>query len=241
MELHVFKTPEETIKGLADYLVTIVNNSINKRGECNLVLSGGNSPKKLFELLATANYRDRVDWQNIWFFFGDERYVPFTDNDNNGLMAKRSLFDALGIEESKIFYINTSLSPKEAADDYEKKIKAHFGSKPVQFDLVLLGLGDNAHTASLFPYTSVVHENKSLVSSLYIDEIKAYRITMTAPLINNAFNIIFLVYGETKATAVYNILKGPKDIDKFPAQIINPKNGIVNWFLDDAAASLLEQ
>src|SRR6185436_4463056 len=239
MEIHVFKTPDETTKGVADFFVAVVNDSINKRGKCNLVLPGGNSPKKLFELLASPSYKNQINWQKVWFFFGDERYVPFTDNDNNGLMAKRSLFDPLEIEGSKIYYINTSFFPREAADDYEKKIKARFGENPCRFDLILLGLGENAHTASLFPYTSVIHESKTLVSSVYIDEINASRITMTPALLNDSYNIAFLVYGKNKAEAVYNILKGPKDIDKFPAQVINPKQGIVHWFLDAAAASML--
>src|ERR1043165_7779698 len=225
MGIHVFKTPAETIKGLADFFVTVINDSISKRGECNLALSGGNSPKKLFELLTTSFYKDQIDWGKIWFFFGDERYVPFTDDDNNGLMAKKFLFDPLKIDKSKIFYINTSLSPQDAADDYEKKIKDHFGKNPYHFDLSLLGLGENAHTASLFPYTMVVQESNALVSSVYIDEIKAYRITMTPALLNDSYNIAFLVYGENKAAVVYKVLKAPKDIDKFPAQVINPKNG----------------
>jgi len=239
MEIHVFKTPAETIKAVADLFVAVINDSIDKRGKCTLALSGGNSPKKLFELLASPSYKNQIDWQKIWFFFGDERWVPFTNNDNNGLMAKKSLFEPLEIEGSKIFYINTSLSPQEAANDYEKKIKNHFGKNPYRFDLSLLGLGENAHTASLFPYTSVIHENKALVSSVYVDEINAYRITMTPVLINDSLNIAFLVYGESKAEAVYNILKAPKDIDKFPAQVINPKKGIVHWFLDTVAASML--
>lgn len=239
MEIHVFKTPDETIKELADFFVAIVNESINKKGEYSLVLAGGSSPKKLFELLATEEYKSRINWQKIWFFFGDERYVPFTNADNNGLMAKKTLFDPLKIEKSKIFYINTSLTPQHAAADYEKKIRTYFKDKPIRFDLVLLGLGDNAHTASLFPYSSVIHENEALVSAPYIDEIGSYRITMTAPVINNSYTIAFLVYGNNKSKAVKNVLKALKDVDRYPAQIINPKDGTVNWFLDEAAASML--
>ena len=239
MEIYVFKTPLETVKGLADFFIAIVNDAIDKRGECNLVLSGGNSPRKLFELLTSSEYKNQVNWKKIWFFFGDERYVPFTDDDNNGLMAKKILFDPLKIENSKIFYINTSLTAEKAAVDYEKKLTAHFASKPIHFDLILLGLGDNAHTASLFPYTSVIHENNALVSALYIEEINACRITMTPLAINQGSNIAFLVYGDSKAVAVYHTLKGSKDINKFPAQLINPKNGTVYWFLDNASASML--
>ena len=181
MELHVYKSADEVITGLADFCVRTINEAIAAKGECNLVLSGGNSPKKLYELLVSASYKNKVDWSRTWFFFGDERYVPFTDKDNNGLMAKQSLFDPLNIDEAKIFYINTALTPEAAAVDYAQKIIAHFGANPIQFDLVLLGLGDNAHTASLFPHTKILYEMKALVSALFIDEIQSYRITMTAP------------------------------------------------------------
>jgi 6-phosphogluconolactonase len=241
MELHVYKSTDEVISGLADFCVRIINDAIAAKGECNLVLSGGNSPKKLYELLVSPSYKNKVDWTRTWFFFGDERYVPFTDKDNNGLMAKQTLFDPLNIDEAKIFYINTALTPEAAAADYAKKISGHFGKNPIQFDLVLLGLGDNAHTASLFPHTTVLYEMKALVSALFIEEINAYRITMTAPLINEAHEIAFLVFGASKATAVHNILEGERSIDNYPAQLIEAEDGTVHWFLDEAAAQLIEK
>ena len=240
MELHQYKTPDEVITGLADFFVQTVNAAIAANGECSVVLSGGNSPKKLYELLASSMYSKQIDWANIYFFFGDERYVPFTHKDNNGLMAKQTLFDPLQIHESKIFYINTALGPDEAAADYTRRILLHFGKTSLQFDLILLGLGDNAHTASLFPNTPVLYEMKALVSKVFIEESNSYRITMTAPLINEAKAIAFLVYGETKAKAVNQILKGEKDIDKYPAQLIDAEQGMVHWFLDEQAASQIE-
>ncbi len=236
MELHIYKSADETITGLADFFVETVNKAITTNGECNLVLSGGNSPKHLYELLASQSYKNKIDWSKIWFFFGDERYVPFDDKDYNGLMAKQSLFDPLNIDEARIFYINTALAPEAAATDYAKKIMAHFGQNPIQFDLILLGLGDNSHTASLFPHTKVLYEMKALMRAIFIEELKAYRITMTAPLINEAHEIVFLVYGASKATAVKHILKGEKDIDNYPAQLIAAEEGTVHWFLDEAAA-----
>jgi 6-phosphogluconolactonase len=240
MELHVYESPDKVITGLADFFVATVNASIKEKGSCTIVLSGGNSPKKLHELLTSPAYSIKVDWSKIYFFFGDERNVPFTDKDNNGLMAKQTLFDPLHIDESKIFYINTSLNPGEAAADYAKRIQLHFDKKPVQFDLVLLGLGDNAHTASLFPHTKVLYEMKALVSALFIEEINAFRITMTAPLINEAHAIAFLVYGGTKAKAVADILEGERNIENYPAQLIESSDGTVDWFLDEAAAMLLK-
>jgi 6-phosphogluconolactonase len=237
MELHIHTSATEVIKALADFFVETVNKAIAENGECNLVVSGGNSPRKLYELLTSSSYKNKIDWTKVWFFFGDERCVPFTDKDNNGLMVKQSLFDPLKIDEAKIFYINTSLKPEASAADYAKKIMAHFGNNPIQFDLILLGLGDNAHTASLFPHTKVLYEMKALMNAVFIDELQSYRITMTAPLINESHEIAFLVYGASKATAVHQILKGEKNIDNFPAQLIEAEEGTVHWFLDEAAAA----
>lgn len=239
MELHIYKTADEVIKGLADYFIQTVNTAIEKNGECTVVLSGGNSPKKLHELLASPLYSQQTDWSKIYFFFGDERYVPFTDKDNNGLMAKQTLFEPLHIDDSKIFYINTSLSPEFAASDYALRLHSHFNTKPVRFDLLLLGLGDNAHTASLFPHTPVLNEKKELMSAVYLKDQQTYRITMTAPLINAASNIVFLVYGKAKADAVYNVLRGERSIENYPAQLIEPKEGSMYWFLDEDAAEYL--
>jgi 6-phosphogluconolactonase len=235
MELHVYPSAEEVVNALADFFVETVNKAIDANGECNVVLSGGNSPKKLYQLLASS-YKEKVNWQKIWFFFGDERYVPFTDKDNNEQMAKKTLFDPLNIDESRIFYINTALQPEAAAADYAKKIIGHFGQNPIQFDLILLGLGDNAHTASLFPHTKVLYEMKALMSAVFVEELNTHRITMTAPLINESHDIVFLVYGASKAAAVQQVLKGEKDIDNYPAQLIEAEEGTVHWFLDEAAA-----
>lgn len=236
MELHIYKTPEETMNGLASHIVKIITAAIAEKGECSVVLSGGNSPKRLYELLARPPYNQQIDWDHIYFFFGDERYVPFTDPDNNGAMAKKVLFDPLRIPDANIFYMNTSLPPTESATKYSQRILSHFKKKPLQFDLVLLGLGDNAHTASLFPHTPVLKEHKALVRSVYLEDQQVNRITLTAPLINEAHHIAFLVYGESKAKAVQAVLKGKRDIENYPAQLIETEMGALDWFLDEAAA-----
>ena len=234
--LHIYKTADETIKGLGDYFVQIVKTVIQERGRCSVVLSGGNSPKKLYELLTTPDYSLQIDWDKIYFFFGDERYVPFTDPENNGNMVKKALFEPLMIPDANIFYINTAVPPGESAKKYSQRILSYFKNDPVRFDLVLLGLGDNAHTTSLFPHTPVLKEKKALVSAVYIEELSSYRITMTAALINEAHAIAFLVYGEAKTIAVHNVLEGEKDFETYPAQLIIPEEGILHWFLDEDAA-----
>ena len=239
--LHVYKTADETIKGLADYFVETVNTAIKEKDRCSVVLSGGNSPKKLYELLASMDYGNQIDWDKIYFFFGDERYVSFNDPENNGNMVKKALFEPLMIPDANIFYINTAVPPEESAKKYSQRILFYFKNNPVRFDLILLGLGDNAHTASLFPYTPVLKEKKALVSTVYIKELSSYRITMTAALINEAHAIAFLVYGDAKANAVHDVLEGEKNFETFPAQLIDPDNGVLHWFLDEEAAKNLVQ
>ena len=239
MKLHVYDTEQDVIKGLADFFIKTVNHSIKTKDECSVVLSGGNSPKKLYQLLASEEYRKQIDWSKISFFFGDERYVPFDDPDSNGLMARQVLFEPLQIDASKIFYIGTALSPEHDAANYTDAVFTYFGEKQVKFDLVLLGLGDNSHTASLFPYSDVLQEEKAIVKPVFLDDQKTYRITITAPLINDAHHIAFLVYGKGKAEAVHHVLKGEKNIELYPAQLIQPLDGTVNWFMDKAAASLV--
>ncbi len=239
MELHIYKTADEAIEGLASYFVQAVNVTIAKNGKCTVVLSGGNSPKPLYELLASPEYSRQIDWDKIYFFFADERYVPFTNPDNNGSMVKKNLFEPLRIPDANIFYINTIVPPDESAKKYAQRILSHFKNKPVQFDLILLGMGDNAHTASLFPHTPVLKEKKALVKAVYLKDTSSYRITMTAALINEAYNIAFLVYGASKANAVHEVLEGEKDFETYPAQLIMSEEGTVHWFLDGAAAKSL--
>jgi 6-phosphogluconolactonase len=240
--LHIYKTAAETIKGLADYFVETVGIAIKEKGRCTVALSGGNSPKKLYELLVSMDYGNQIDWDKVYFFFGDERYVPFNDPGNNGNMIKKALFEPLMIPDANIFYINTAVPPEESAKKYAQRILSYFKNNPVRFDLVLLGLGDNAHTASLFPHTPVLKEKKALVKEVYLEDQQSYRITMTAALINEAYAIAFLVYGEAKANAVHDVLEGEKDFETSPAQIIDPDDGVLHWFLDeDAARNLIRK
>jgi 6-phosphogluconolactonase len=234
--IKIFKEEGQVLSALADFIVSKAAESMNSLGRFTIALSGGSSPKKLYELLASDVYRDKIQWEKVFFFFGDERYVPLYHKDSNYLMAERSLFEPLGIVQDHVFAVNTALPPAEAARDYEQKIVEHFGGG-WRFDFVLLGLGDNSHTASLFPHTKVLHEQKSLVKEIFVDEVNMYRITFTAPLINTAHNVVFLVYGSGKAEAVHHILEDDTNVDAYPAQLIKPLDGELSWFLDEAAAS----
>lgn len=241
MKLNIFKTPDEVISQMAEFFAIIAKESIEKHDRFSVALSGGSSPKKLHELLA-SEYRDKVEWEKVWFFFGDERDVPLSDSQSNYLMAKQTLFDPLEINPAHIFPVQTNLGAEDAARDYTGNLIDFFDGHNASFDLIILGLGDNSHTASLFPHTSVLTDESASVQALYIDEVKMNRITFTAPLINNACHIAFLVYGEGKAKAVKHILEDEKDIQLYPAQlIIQADNGDLQWFMDEAAAGELEK
>lgn len=234
--LRVFENVNELLVALADRIVSLANIAIDVNGEFTFVLSGGNSPKRLYELLASDAYASLIDWTKVYFFFGDERYVPVTDPESNAFMARKALFDPLEISDAHIFSVDTSLAPEQAAEAYFEAIRKHFKHKSIEFDCVLLGLGDNAHTASLFPYTAVLSDREAAVKAVFVAELDAYRITFTAPLINQADEIIFLVYGERKHVAVKRILGREWNIGKYPAQLIQPDHGSVYWYLDEAAS-----
>lgn len=240
MELNIFNTEEDVLNALAAYFVRTAQDSIAAKRKFSVALSGGSSPKKLYELLASSAYSGEVDWEKVYFFFGDERNVPKTDKDSNYLMAKRALFDPLEISTLNIFPVDTSLEPAAAAQKYFEEIEQFFDEDELSFDLVLLGLGDNSHTASLFPYTPVLHDTTPGVKEVWLEDQQVYRITLNAPLINEAKQIAFLVYGEAKAIAVHHVLEDDEDIENYPAQLIDSIVGEVQWFLDDAAAANLE-
>jgi 6-phosphogluconolactonase len=191
-------------------------------------------------LLSSATYKNKIEWPNVFFFFGDERYVPSDQPNSNFRMALKALFEPLQIPLEQIFAVDTTLSPEASADGYEQIIRRHFKGQRCRFDLVLLGLGDNSHTASLFPHSSVLHETKAGIKSVYVHEVKMNRITFTAPLINEARTVAFLVYGPDKAEAVRHVLQGPLEFEEYPAQLIRPVEGEVHWFLDQAAERLIK-
>jgi 6-phosphogluconolactonase len=237
MTRNVFKTNDELLLAMVNFVIQCAQEAINERGEFNISLSGGSSPKKLYEMLASPEFNHLLNWKKINFFFGDERYVPADDPESNALMAKKAMFNCLNIADEQIFTVNTALSPEEAAKDYADQINKHFKTRPVQFDLILLGLGDDAHTASLFPGTGVLEESEATVKAVFLKDKNVYRITMTAPLINQAHHIAFMLFGESKTVAVKQVFEGERNSTQYPAQLINPVHGDVTWFMDETAAA----
>lgn len=240
VKLNIATTEAEVLTNLAGFFIAIGNEAITDHGRFSVSLSGGSSPKKLYELLASAEYKDQLDWTKVDLFFGDERNVSQDHKDSNYLMAKTALFDPLNIPKENIFAVNTSSGPEGASKEYTVTINNYFKGEDAVFDLVLLGLGDNSHTASLFPHTPILHDRSSSVQEVYLQDQQVFRISMTARMINQAKHIAFLVYGEGKAIAVHHVLEDAEDIQEYPAQLIR-KDGDVQWFLDEAAASKLER
>lgn len=239
MNLLIYKTKAELLKDIADYIIAIGEKAIAEKDCFNFVLTGGNSPKELYTMLAT-DYREKLDWNKVYFFMGDERNVPPGHDTYNGLMARKSILDPLNVAADHIFFVDTTLAPEKAAIEYAKAITAHFDGADLSFDLILLGMGDDAHTASLFPGTEVLGNKDVTVDSVYVEKLSTYRITFTAPLINKAKNIAFLVFGEAKAEAIKHVVEDEtKDTQLYPSQLIDPIDGSLTFFLDSEAAKLL--
>jgi 6-phosphogluconolactonase len=240
MNLHINNSIEELNEELAQYVIGIAKNAIAIKGRFDFVLTGGSSPKALYQKLSTT-YANEIDWSKVFFFFGDERTVPADHKDYNGLMAKENFFDNLQTPANHIFYVDTTLAPADAAKAYKAKLDEHFDGEII-FDLILLGMGDDAHTASIFPGTDLVNNQEATVTSVFVEKLDTYRVSLTAALINSAKNIAFITFGENKAKALAKVLS-KESIDKntnlYPSQLINPISGNLDWFVDTAATSLL--
>jgi 6-phosphogluconolactonase len=205
-------------------------------GRFSVALSGGETPRRLYEILATSPYRERIHWDEVHIFWSDERCVPEDDPRNNARMTHQTLLDLVPIPPDHIHPIHCDQSPQQAATQYEQELRQFFSSQNPNFHLVFLGLGENGHIASLFPHTEVLNEQEKWVSEVYIAELGMHRITFTAPFINQASQVVFLVSGADKAQVLENVLEGPYQPHALPAQLIRP-NGIHPIWLVDKAAS----
>lgn len=222
--IRVFENSRELARGAAEHFVALAQKDF-----FTVALSGGSTPKILYQLLADQ-FQTQVPWSRTQFFWSDERHVPPDHPDSNYRMAHEALLSRVPVSESNVHRVRSeNPSAQEAADEYEKTIVP-------RLDLILLGLGTDGHTASIFPGSDVLHETKRLVAAPWVERLNTYRITMTLPLLNNGASILFLVSGGEKAQIVKEVLEGPK---KYPAQAVQPMNGELIWMLDrDAARNL---
>lgn len=237
--IQTFQTTEALFKAAAEFIIDAANRSVEAKGKFTIALSGGHTPEQLYALLAEKPFSEQMPWKNTFVFWGDERCVPLNDERNNAHMAISLLLDKVDIPSSNIHRIQSALPPAAAAIEYEKEIGQFFKKNAPAFDLVLLGLGEDGHTASLLPNTEVLHETRHLVKEVLSAEQNMFRVTMTVPLINQAKNILFLITGKQKAGILKDVLNLSKSRIYYPAQLINPVNGDLYWFADNEAAVLL--
>jgi 6-phosphogluconolactonase len=206
-----------------------------------IALSGGSTPRALYSLFASEAFSSRINWNDVQFFWSDERCLPPDDPESNYYLARTTLFDHAPIPAANIHRIKGERPPSEAAADYEGQLRAYFGGGDFpRFDLILLGMGDDGHTASLFPHSPALSEQTRWVIQNHVPAAKPpWRITFTYPLINAAHNVAFLVAGAGKAHRLKQVLQGPPTPEALPSQFIKPAQGELYWFVDEAAAAQL--
>jgi 6-phosphogluconolactonase len=245
-EVRIVPDAEALYRAAARVFVRSVHQAVQASDRFTVALSGGSTPKGLYSLLATdPASRAAVPWDKVHFFWGDERHVPPAHADNNYRMARETLLSKIPVASSQVHRIaGENPDAAQAACQYEQTLREMVQLSAAQvprFDLVLLGLGADAHTASLFPGTRALHEQRRFVVSNWIGKLDTDRITLTAPVLNNAACVIFLVSGEDKATPLNAVINGRYEPEQLPAQLIRPLNGTLQWIVDQAAGRLLQR
>ncbi len=238
-KFHTYQDGPAMAVAATAYFVKTCAVVMTEKGKCAVCLSGGSTPKRMFKLLASDEWKDQVDWSKLFVFWGDERSVPQESADSNSGEAMRLLFDQVPIPKENIFPINGSLPPAEAAEAYETELESFFGDHEPVFDLCFLGMGDDGHTASLFPYTEIIYEEEYWVKEVFVEKLDTTRISMTPEIINQAARIVFLIGGENKATVLKEVLTGDFNPEKLPSQLVIRSGAEVTFFLDEGAAGEL--
>jgi 6-phosphogluconolactonase len=226
--IQIFADPKELAEGAAEYFVA--------QGPETVALSGGSTPKLMFQILA-EQFRDDVPWDRIHFFWSDERHVPPDHRESNYRMANEALLSHVPVSAGKVHRVQSeNPDAAMAAAEYQQTLVEVTKQPLPSLDLIFLGVGTDGHIASIFPGSEVLHETQRLVAAPYVEKFKSYRITMTLPLLNNAASIVFLVSGAEKAEIVRSVLEGENE---YPAQAVKPTQGELIWMLDEDAARLL--
>jgi 6-phosphogluconolactonase len=239
-EIRTLTTPQELFAAAAEEVMRSAKEAVEKRGRFTIALSGGSTPKSLYNLLAT-NARTTLPWDRMFFFFGDERHVPPTDPESNYRMADEAMLSKIPVAAGNVFRVPAE-NPDAAAvaEAYERTLKKFFTLESGQFprfDLILLGMGPDGHTASLFPGTAGLQEKSKLVIANWVEKLKTSRITLTLPVLNAAGCVAFLVSGTDKAPALKAVLEGDAPGEQYPSKLVRPTDGKLLWLIDRAAAS----
>jgi 6-phosphogluconolactonase len=235
-EIKVFPTPPLVAEEAANRIMAQAAEFMALQERFSIVLSGGSTPKTLYELLASPAYRDQIDWTRVHVYFGDERCVPPDHPDSNYRMASEALLSHVPIPGDNVYRMRGEIDPEAAATEYGQLLKERFGDAGP--DLVLLGMGDDGHTLSLFPGTTALQETRHRCVSNFVQKLNVWRITLTAPFVNRAAQILVLVAGAGKASRVQEVLEGEKAPQRNPIQLIDPASGRITWLLDAEAAAM---
>jgi 6-phosphogluconolactonase len=242
VEVRRLTTPQDLFQAAAEEVIRSATDAVAKRGRFTIALSGGSTPRNLYTLIA-ANASTTLPWSQMFFFWGDERHVPPDSPDSNYRMAKETLLSKVPIPPANIFPVPAeNPDAGQVAEAYEQTLRKFFAVAPGEFprfDLILLGMGPDGHTASLFPETAALQEKSRLVVANWVEKLGGSRITFTLPLLNSARCVAFLVSGTDKAAALHEVLEGNAPADKYPSRLVQPSEGKLIWFVDRAAASEL--
>ena len=236
----VYADREALGRGAAGLFAQAAVRAVEERGRFAVLLAGGETPRRTYELLAEEPFRSRVPWERLHVFWGDERCVPADDPRNNALMARRALLDRVPIPASQLHPLDCAASPEKGAADYEALLGAFFAGALPSFDLVFLGLGDDGHTASLFPGSTALDERQRWTIATRRPGEEIGRVTATLPLLNRAALVAFLVSGKSKAAVLRQVLAEEGDPRRLPALLVRPAAGELHWLVDRDAASLLD-
>jgi len=235
-EIKVVPDAAEVAHEAAERVIAAASRAADEGRTFSIALSGGSTPKALFELLATDPYKSRIDWAKVEVFFGDERTVPPDHKDSNYRMAREALLSKVPIPGDNVYRMAGERDPNTAAREYGQMLKEKFGDGGI--DLVLLGMGDDGHTASLFPETEALDETKHRCVANFVPKLNTWRLTLTAPFINRSAQVILLVSGASKAQRLQEVLEGAPDPRRLPVQLIKPASGRLTWLVDAAAAGM---
>lgn len=249
-ELVVLPSGSEVALAGARRFAELAKTAIAEAGRFTVALSGGSTPRTIHQILAAAPYHDDIDWSKVYIFFGDERCVPPDDPDSNYRMAEETLLSQVPIPSDHVYRMRGEADPPTAAAEYSAELQKFFdlkegqGPLPENFprlDLIFLGMGPDGHTASLFPGTVALQERSKPVTANYVPKLTTNRLTLTAPSINRAANIIFLITGDSKVDALQQVLEGEYQPEVYPSQLIRPGQGKLTFLVDQAAAAKIHQ
>jgi 6-phosphogluconolactonase len=236
-EVRLYPDAASLARAIAQHVVTLAVDALASQKVFTLALTGGSTPRPAYELLATPRFAERVDWSRVHLFWGDERCVPPDHERSNYRMAHEALVEHVPVPPEQVHRMRGEIPPEEAAAAYEAELRAVFGDVALpRFDLILLGLGEDGHVASLFPGTEALEETERWVVGHHVAKVEEWRLTFTPPVINAAENVAFLVSGERKREILRELLRSPYRPEELPAQLVRPIEGRLRWFVDRAAA-----